>query len=422
MRLLDVLTAPWAILPDKLVEIQAIYATHLRGDKIDLEAVEKRLGRPLNNEPKGYEIRDGVAILPVQGVIAKRMNLFSQVSGGTSSELIGRDFKQALADPNVEAIILAIDSPGGSVDGTQVLADTIAAARGKKPVVAWTDGAMCSAAYWIGAQADAVYAASDTVQVGSIGVVAKHTDVSVAESAQGLKTTEIVAGKHKRIASQYAPLTEDGRASIQAQVDYLYSIFVADVAKARGVSQEKVLQDMADGRVFIGRQAIAAGLVDGVSTLDDLIASIKQGAAGAAVRHQPIAEGEVMDRQSILAQAPELAEAFRAEGAAAERARILAVEAQALPGHEALIAQLKADGKTSGPEAAAQVLAAEKAKLAGMAQQLAADAPAPVPHATAPQEQVAADPRADLHAKAKAYQAAHPDTDYLTALKAVSPD
>ena len=385
MKLLDVVTSPWAIQPEKLIEIQAIYATHLRGEKIDIGAVEKRIGRPLANEPQGYEVRDGVAILPVQGVIAKRMNLFSQISGGVSTELVARDLKAALADPAVEAIVLAIDSPGGTVDGTQALADLVAGARGTKPIVTWSDGCMCSAAYWIGAAADAVYIDSGTVQVGSIGVVASHVDVSQREAQMGVKTTEIVAGKYKRIASQYGPLTEEGRASMQEQVDYLYSLFVGAVAKSRGVSEEKVLQDMADGRVFIGAQAVAAGLVDGVSTLDGLIASLRNRAAvGASQRAVQQPQGEIMDRESILANAPELAEAFRAEGAAAERARILAVEAQALPGHDTLIAQLKADGKTTGPEAAAAVLAAERSKLAGMAQLLAADAPAPVAHDTAP--------------------------------------
>ncbi len=96
MRLLDVVTAPCAIQPEKLLEIQAIYATHLRGEKIDIEAVEKRLGRPLNNEPRGYDVIDGVAVLPIHGVIAKRANLFSQISGGVSSELVARDFRAAL--------------------------------------------------------------------------------------------------------------------------------------------------------------------------------------------------------------------------------------------------------------------------------------------------------------------------------------
>ena len=99
MTLIDLLRSPWAMIPDRLDEIQAIYATHLRGEKIDIEAVEKRLGRPLANEQRPYEIRDGIAIVPITGVIAKRANLFTQVSGMCSSEMIGRDFKAALADP-----------------------------------------------------------------------------------------------------------------------------------------------------------------------------------------------------------------------------------------------------------------------------------------------------------------------------------
>jgi signal peptide peptidase SppA len=419
MKLLDVVTGPWAIQPEKLLEIQAIYATHLRGEKIDLDAVEKRLGRPLNNATQSYEIRDGVAIIPIQGVIAKRMNLMSEISGGVSSEMVGRDIKQAISDPAITAIVLSIDSPGGTVDGTQALAAIVASARGVKPIAAWTDGCMCSAAYWIGASADAIFAAADTVQVGSIGVVASHTDISGKQAAAGIKTTEIAAGKYKRVASQYGPLTEDGLASIQAQVDYLYSIFVADVAKARSVSEEKVIQDMADGRVFIGQQAVAAGLVDGVSTLDALIASLNQRAAGVAAPYN--AKGKTMDRETLLAAHPDLAESIRAEGAQAERQRIDDVAAQSMPGHESLIASLKADGKTTGAEAAMQVLAAEKQKLAGIAAQLTAEAPNPVPHAA---EEAAAtelkDPREALHAKAKQYQADHPGTAYLAAINAVS--
>jgi len=425
MKLLDVVTGPWAIQPEKLLEIQAIYATHLRGEKIDIEAVEKRLGRPLNNEPKGYQIQDSVAIIPVQGVLGKKANLFTQVSGMASTEMIGNDFKAALNDPQVTGIVLSVDSPGGTVDGTQTLANLVASARGVKPVVTLASGAMCSAAYWIGASAAEAFISSGTDQVGSIGVVAGHKDISAAEAMQGVKTTEITAGQYKRVASQYAPLSEAGRANIQDTVDYLYSIFVTDVAKARGVSEEQVLQDMADGRVFIGQQAIDAGLVDGVSTLDGAIARVRQLAAGAAANNTTLkAEGENMDIESIRASHPEIVQAFRAEGADAERARILGVEDVAMPGHEALIASLKADGKTTPGEAALQVLTAEKATLAKMNTSLVADAAKPVNHAAAPEDQAAADTagksaRTILHDKAKAYQAAHPGTDLMAALRAV---
>src|SRR3972149_505251 len=99
MRLIDIITSPWAIQPEKLVEIRGIYETHLRGEKIDIKAVEARIGKPLNNQPQGYEVIDGVAVIPVDGVIAKRMNLFTQISGGVSTDLLARDLKAAINRP-----------------------------------------------------------------------------------------------------------------------------------------------------------------------------------------------------------------------------------------------------------------------------------------------------------------------------------
>jgi signal peptide peptidase SppA len=367
MKLLDVLTAPWAIEPAKLLEIQAIYATHLRGDKIDIAAVEAKLGRALANEPKAYDIQDGVAIISLEGVIAKRANLFSQISGGVSTELVGRDFKSALNDPAVHSIILSIDSPGGTVDGTISLADLVATSA--KPVVSLASGTMASAAYWIGSAANSIYITDATTIVGSIGVVATHTDVSKAQATRGIKTTEIAAGKYKRIASSYEPLTKEGRQSIQDQVDYTYALFVDAVAKQRGVSADKVLSDMADGRIFIGQQAIDAGLVDGVSTLDALVQQLNANrasgstgyrashnyaqdsrhSAGVAQPTHPTQEGAAMPvtRDQIAAEAPDVLVAIQQEGASAERARIQAIEAQAIPGHDALIATLKFDGKST---------------------------------------------------------------------------
>lgn len=430
MKLLDVLTAPWAIEPAKLLEIQAIYATHLRGDKIDIEAVEKRLGRPLANEPKAFDIIDGVAVLPIEGVIAKRANLFSQISGGVSTELVARDLRAALDDPSVHSIILSIDSPGGTVDGTETLANLVAASS--KPIVTLASGTMASAAYWIGSAANAAYIVDSTTVVGSIGVVATHTDISKAQAAAGVKTTEIFAGQYKRIASNYAPLSKEGRQTMQDQVDYTYSLFVGAVAKHRGVSTDVVLQDMADGRIFIGQQAIDAGLVDGVSTLGALVQQlnhsrmggnpqgVRPGRAGVAQPHpQPKGAAMPITREQLAAEAPDVLAAIQAEGASAERQRIQDVEAQAIPGHEALIASLKFDGKSTAGDAAMAVLAAEKQARTKQAAKLAGDAPAPLPLVPAATVEPKADTRADLDAKAKAYQAAHPGTDYVAAVKAV---
>lgn len=439
MKLLDVLTAPWAIEPAKLLEIQAIYATHLRGDKIDIEAVEKRLGRPLANEPKSYQVQDGVAIVAIEGVIAKRANLFSQISGGVSTELVARDLKDALADPAIHGIILTIDSPGGTVDGTQTLADIVAASS--KPVITLASGTMASAAYWIGSAASAAYITDGTTVVGSIGVVASHTDISKQQEAQGIKTTEIFAGQYKRIASNYAPLSKEGRQTLQDQVDYTYSLFVGAVAKQRGVSTDTVLQDMADGRIFIGQQAVDAGLVDGISTLDALVAQLNADrasgqngsrASAATSRRAGVAQPSLqtppkrtaMNAEQLAAEYPDAAAEIRAQGVAqgatAERERIQAVEGQLIPGHEALINTLKFDGKSSPGDAAMAVNAAERNSRAAHAAALASDAPAALP--LAPVAAIEDKPkapatRAEQDAQAKAYMAAHPGTDYVAAFK-----
>jgi signal peptide peptidase SppA len=403
MTILDIVNGPWAITPEMLQEIQAIYATHLRGEKIDVASIEARLGRPLNNKKDApYQVVDGVAIIDVAGPIAKKMNLFTQISGGVSSDLLARDFMAAMRDPAITGIILAIDSPGGTVTGTPELGDVIFGARGKKPVVAWTDGAMNSGAYWVGSAADAAYISSDVVQVGSIGVVMAHMDVSRREEQLGVKTTEITAGRYKRIASQYEPLSTEGRADMQAKVDYLYSGFVDAVAKHRGVNVEQVLSGMADGRIFIGRQAITAGLVDGVATLDQLIADMRDSrrnpktvAATGVAAANPL-EVYAMTIEEFRAQHPDLfaqIEATARQGyvaaadlqnqveaaATAERARIQSVEAQLIPGHEALIASLKFDGKTTGDQAAAAVVAAEKGVRVAALAAMEAGAPPVIP-------------------------------------------
>lgn len=397
MSLLKIITEPWAITPDRLMEIIAIYQTHLRGEKIDIRPIEAAMGRPLNNQPQGYEVVNGVAIIPVDGVIAKRMNFFTQISGGISTELLARDFKAALADPSINAIIMNIDSPGGTVDGTADVARLIFEARGQKPIVAFTDGVVASAAYWIASAADKIYISNDTTRVGSIGVIASHRDISKAEEMRGVKTTEIYAGAYKRIATEYAPLTEVGKASIQEYVDYIYSVFVSVVAQHRGVSVEKVLCDMADGKTFSGKQAIDAGLVDGVSTLDRLIADLASGGVPVSMKAKSNRmEGSMADQQKAEATTAAITSEMLAEkhpdvfkaiqeqgygkgveaGAKAERERIQGVFSTNRAGREKLVAELMFDGKSTKSDAAEKILAAADLKRASMLSDIKADAEA----------------------------------------------
>jgi signal peptide peptidase SppA len=382
MKLIDVLTSPWAIAPSKLQEIRAVYEAHTRGPKIDL----KVFSLP-SAPPAGYEVRGGVAVIPIEGVLTKGRSFFSILFGGSSMREIGDAFEAALADPEVKSIVLSIDSPGGTVDGTQELSQRISAGRGIKPIVAWADGMVASGAYWTAAAAEKIYISGDTVQVGSIGVAATHVDVSEQDKQFGERWTEITAGKYKRIASSHAPLSLEGKAYIQEQVDHIYSVFVESVADLRGRSVDQVLES-ADGRIFIGRQAVDVGLVDGVSTLAEVISQLM--------------EDSNMDRTELKAKHPELYQSLIDEGRSAgiqegvergkkegldaavaeaqakERDRIKAIHELNSPGNEGIIVAAMFDGKSTAGDAALLICAADKKRREDMAQAISATAIKPV--------------------------------------------
>lgn len=418
------LTAPWAIMPDKLLEIRSIYDAHTDGKTIDLASIEARLGKPLQNAEQGYTVRSGVAVIPVNGVIGKRMNMFSEISGGASTELIARDINAALEDQSVQSILLHIDSPGGSVDGVENLADIIRAASQIKPVVSFADGTMASAAYWLGSAADAIVASSSTAQIGSIGVVATHRDVSRAQEMAGIKTTEISAGRYKRIASQYGPLTESGQAEIQRQIDGIYTIFVDAVAQNRGVSAEKVLAEMADGRVFLARDAQARGMVDYIASLDATISNMANGiwptnlssrsenmqtpapnkTTATGGQPQPATAAAEITIEMLNEKHPQIVAQIMQLGADAERERIQSCEDAALPGHEKIVNAMKFDGKSTGADVALAIVQEEKSLRVKHLNDFHANAPQPLPHAAinpVAKEEQTADEALPLEERAK---------------------
>jgi signal peptide peptidase SppA len=395
MNVLDMLNAPWAIQPAMLTEMCAIYAGHRNGEARDIKAIEAAIGKPLNNTQRPYEVQDGVALIPIDGVLSKRAGLFQQISGGMSYTSLQDDLAQALSDPLVTSIILTIDSPGGSVDGVESAGNAIYAARSQKPIAAYVDGNACSAAYWLGSAASQMFIGSDTDSVGSIGVVMTHLDTSASDTLRGLKYTALAAGQYKTTGSSHKPLSGQDFGTIQDQLDQLYGQFVDTVARNRNTDAQTVADKMADGRVFLGQKAIDAGLVDGKMTLPALVQRMKSvsGASSGGAQPQPQPKGYIAMAEVELTKAAydaALATAKqsgvdagliqgRAEGATTERERIQSIEKVALPGHEALIAGLKFDGKTTAPEAAVKVLAAEHELRGKELEKMRAGAPKPVP-------------------------------------------
>ncbi len=414
MKLLDVLHSPWAIQPEKLLEIQAIVDTHLRGETIDIAAVEARIGRPLQNT-QTVTMRGTTALIPVTGPIFRYANLLTDVSGATSLEILATDFSAADQNPAVQQIVLVIDSPGGQANGIAEFAQLIRSAS--TPVTAYIDNSAASAAYWLASSADRIVMAK-TAMVGSIGAV-----VSI-DPRKSDGSVEIISSQSP---NKRADVTTDaGRAQIQKLIDALAQVFVEDVALHRKVSVDTVLSDFGGGGMMLAAEAVGAGMADSIGTLETLLSDLSTSLAtlGAPRMTTPSAASsdQAMTLDILHATYPALCAQLIAEGAASERARIVAVEAQSLPGHEALVAALKADGKTTAGEAAMQILAAERGKLSALSQQLHADAPTPVPHASMPRpsDENPGSSRETLHRQARDYMTQHPGTDYRAALHAVA--
>lgn len=349
----------------------------------------KRGPRP---DGHAYQVIDGVAVLSVNGALVHKSRM-----EGASSFLLGyntilAELEHAAANDDTHAILAAIDSPGGEVQGAFEAAARIYSMRGgRKPMWAVADGMSASAGYLVASAFDRVFV-SPTGYVGSIGVVMRHADFSRALDREGVTVTHIFAGAHKVDGHQFAPLADSVRADFQAQTDAIYAEFIDAVAKHMRIGADVVRAT--EARTYRGAEAVSAGLAHRVATTDQLIAELaamrpartrgqpaRTPASQGDTRMEGIQSGAVAEQlPAAITQADvERARAEgRQEGADAERARIQAVEAQALPGHEALIAQMKFDGKTTGPEAAVQVLAAERQRAAARAADLHADAPAPV--------------------------------------------
>jgi len=427
-----VLAAPWAITDDGMELVAAVASREHEYAGGNLEALEAKLGRPLANTQRMTVREGGVALLPIQGPLFGKANLMTQVSGATSYDMLATDLNTALNDPSVKSIVAVINSPGGVVDGASELSSMIKAARGQKPMVAFVEGQMCSAALWIGSAFDSITAA-DTAQIGSLGV---QMGMRLAAPKAGEKSYTFISSISP--LKNADPGTDAGASAIKKVVDDLGMVFAETVAANRGQKTDYVIENYGKGAVAVAGDALARGMIDSIGTLEGVVSKLSKGAnrmdyaslnASNLAEKRPDLVAEIGAQAVAKIDKPDLA-AVRTEAAAAERQRINDVRAQSLPGHEALVEQLAFDGKTTGAEAAIQILAAERSKLNGVASARFADPVKPVgqvavesdTNATATADASApgllSNPQA-LDKAAKDYQAAHPGTDYIAAVKAV---
>lgn len=229
-------------------------------------------------EAPGYGISNGVATIPIQGVLMPRRTFWSAAFGIATMPDLQDTISRAARDKAVNMILLDVDSPGGASERTPDLADAVFDARKRKPVVAHIQNVGASAAYFVGSQADRVFASKGAL-VGAIGTYTVVPDFSQAAANQGIKVHVVKAGEFKGAGAFGTEITDAQLAEAQRVINDINENFVKAVARGRKMSMADV-RARADGRVHLDKGAVELGLIDGVRSREDVLSDLEQMSLG----------------------------------------------------------------------------------------------------------------------------------------------
>jgi signal peptide peptidase SppA len=264
---------PLAIHPGKAEVVMAALSERLgisRIVRMDGHAIagawdDEGFNAPGNNPRAGYDLVAGVAVIQVSGTLVQKLGTLRPYSGMTGYDGIRQNLLMAVSNPDVKAIVLDIDSPGGEVAGCFDLVDTIYRARGSKPIWAIIDEMAFSAGYAIASAANHI-TVPRTGGTGSVGVIAMHVDWSQALTNAGLKVTFITFGDRKADGAAELPLSPEALARFQADMDTMGELFVSTVARNRSLDPAKVRATQAS--TYLGTTGVEMGLADAVMAPD----------------------------------------------------------------------------------------------------------------------------------------------------------
>jgi protease-4 len=232
-----------------------------------------------------YAIQDGVAVIDVKGTMTKYGSSLSQMRHGTIG--VRKAIRNATQNKDVKSILIFVESPGGTAQGTQDLADEVARAASKKQVTAYIEDIGASAAYWVASQADRIIANSSAM-VGSIGTYGVVYDYSEMARMDGVKVHVVRAGAFKANGVKGEEVTHEALADYQRVVNEINDLFVAGITKGRRLSNNDA-RALADGRIHIASRAIDMKLIDEIggfeTALNSLIVGKKGRSSIGAVRH-----------------------------------------------------------------------------------------------------------------------------------------
>jgi signal peptide peptidase SppA len=283
---------PWALTGEMRTVVAEILARHIAGH----HATDEELSAAVAARRPKVTGSGGVHVIPIHGVISPRMNMLTNMSGGTTAEGITEDLHAAVA-ANPRAIVLDIDSPGGNVAGIHEVAREVLAARAKVPVVAVSNHLMGSAAYWIGSGATEIVGSPSSL-VGGVGVYTLYNDISAALDKMGIKRTLIAGGgAYKGEGADGGALTDEALLHRKGIVEGFATQFLTDVAAGRGSDVATVRDTYGQGRVFRAPEALRAGMINRIATLSDTITRL----GGSVAAPAPVA---ALTTPDVTAQEP----------------------------------------------------------------------------------------------------------------------
>lgn len=297
----------WALDPATFQAMDVIINRWAAGVRLSAEEIRAAVGdAPRTVAERRAAAQDsgggGVAVLPVYGVLTHRGYAAQQISTSmTSTEILASQLRQLVRDPGVAAVVMDFDTPGGSVQGVQELADTIFSLRGDKPIVGIANANAASGGYWAISQCSEVVV-TPSGWVGSIGVMMAHDDMSAAMEKAGVKREYVYSGENKVEGNPTGPLSEPSRAHLQALSDSYYGAFNKSLARGRNVSLDVVRsEEWGRGRMVLAGDAVKAGMADRIDTLQNTIARMARPQGRRAAMSAASANARI---QALQAAAP----------------------------------------------------------------------------------------------------------------------
>lgn len=288
-------------------------------------------------DPAVPQVINGVALVSVAGALASGVSDRARYRGVTGYEDIVAQVRAAMEMPEVHSIVLEVNSPGGEAAGAYECCDALARLQGPKPIIGLGTGIAASAGYMLLSQADRVLM-TRAASIGSVGVILTVVGLSKAFEAAGIEVKVLHRGARKADGHPFKALDEATEANLLSRIETFYSMFVTHVAERRGLDEAAVRGQ--ESRLFVGPQVLNTGLVDGVTTLPELLLELsnqgvsmtgKPGAAGpqSATPAPAAPEAARVDDtlEAVARSFPQASQAIREQALASERQRVAAIDA-----------------------------------------------------------------------------------------------